>query len=235
VIFAGPDRSSRGARRAAAAAGSATALVWALVGVDHLLCTGFAAAPLLRDVVAASTAASVALLAPVTVRVLAHPSGSTMPARARAASVRGLSAVLGFLVIAQVAAVALQLGALAVGVLTGTTAARVLALSLTGLATLATAVAAWQLRSLRANGSAPESSAASSSLLSLGMPTAGLPTRPDLLDDLALLSARALPGSPVAWGLAWLNRGLDSWPWSPRRHTGRIAVLRPARVQPQPD
>jgi hypothetical protein len=42
--------------------------------------------------------------------------------------------------------------------------------------------------------------------------------RPDLLDDLATLVARALPGSLPARTGAWLNRGLDDWAWSPRRH-----------------
>ena len=60
--------------------------------------------------------------------------------------------------------------------------------------------------------------------------------RPDLFDDAATLAARAMPGSPTARGAVWLNRGLDGWAWSPRRHrtgfvlaaavnTGVVAVV----------
>jgi hypothetical protein len=53
--------------------------------------------------------------------------------------------------------------------------------------------------------------------------------RPDLLDDVATLSATLWPGSGQARLADWLDRGLDDWAWSPRRHrtvfVGAAAVV----------
>ena len=48
--------------------------------------------------------------------------------------------------------------------------------------------------------------------------------RPDLADELATLVASLLPGSLLARAAAWLDRGLDVWRVSPRRHPWAAVV-----------
>ena len=48
--------------------------------------------------------------------------------------------------------------------------------------------------------------------------------RPDLADELATLTASMLPGSVPARAAAWLDRGLDAWRLSPRRHPWAAVV-----------
>lgn len=54
------------------------------------------------------------------------------------------------------------------------------------------------------------------------MPSAA---RPDLTDELATLLASLLPGSALARAAAWLDRGLDAWRASPRRHPWAAVVV----------
>jgi hypothetical protein len=49
--------------------------------------------------------------------------------------------------------------------------------------------------------------------------------RPDLADELATLLASLLPGSALARVAAWLDRGLDAWRASPRRHPWPAVVV----------
>jgi hypothetical protein len=53
------------------------------------------------------------------------------------------------------------------------------------------------------------------------LPTAA---RPDLADEVATLAASLWPGSVVARTAAWLDRGLDVWRGSPRRHPWAAVV-----------
>jgi hypothetical protein len=48
--------------------------------------------------------------------------------------------------------------------------------------------------------------------------------RPDLADELATLTASLLPGSVPARAAAWLDKGLDAWRLSPRRHPWAAVV-----------
>src|ERR671929_177442 len=48
--------------------------------------------------------------------------------------------------------------------------------------------------------------------------------RPDLADEIATLVASLLPGSMLAQAAAWLDRGLDVWRISPRRHRWAAVV-----------
>jgi hypothetical protein len=48
--------------------------------------------------------------------------------------------------------------------------------------------------------------------------------RPDLADEIAALVASLLPGSLLAQVAAWLDRGLDVWRISPRRHPWAAVV-----------
>jgi hypothetical protein len=48
--------------------------------------------------------------------------------------------------------------------------------------------------------------------------------RPDLADEVATLAASLWPGSVVARTAAWLDRGLDVWRASPRRHPWAAVV-----------
>jgi hypothetical protein len=48
--------------------------------------------------------------------------------------------------------------------------------------------------------------------------------RPDLADEIATLVASMLPGSILARAAAWLDRGLDVWRISPRRHPWTAVV-----------
>ena len=48
--------------------------------------------------------------------------------------------------------------------------------------------------------------------------------RPDLADEVATLLASLMPGSLPARAAAWLDKGLDSWRLSPRRHPWAAVV-----------
>src|SRR4051812_3131501 len=48
--------------------------------------------------------------------------------------------------------------------------------------------------------------------------------RPDLADEVATLAASLWPGSVLARTAAWLDRGLDMWRGSPRRHPWTAVV-----------
>ncbi len=48
--------------------------------------------------------------------------------------------------------------------------------------------------------------------------------RPDLADEIATLMATLMPGSLPARTAAWLDKGLDSWRLSPRRHPWAAVV-----------
>jgi hypothetical protein len=48
--------------------------------------------------------------------------------------------------------------------------------------------------------------------------------RPDLADEIATLTATLLPGSTLARLAAWLDKGLDAWRLSPRRHPWAAVV-----------
>jgi hypothetical protein len=50
------------------------------------------------------------------------------------------------------------------------------------------------------------------------LPSLPAAARPDLADEVATLAASVWPGSLVARTAAWLDRGLDVWRASPRRH-----------------
>jgi hypothetical protein len=48
--------------------------------------------------------------------------------------------------------------------------------------------------------------------------------RPDLVDEIASLTASLLPGGLLACSAAWFDRGLDAWRFSPRRHPWTAVV-----------
>jgi hypothetical protein len=56
------------------------------------------------------------------------------------------------------------------------------------------------------------------------LPSLPAAARPDLADELATLTASMLPGSVAARVAAWLDRGLDAWRLSPRRHPWAAVV-----------
>jgi hypothetical protein len=186
-------------RRAAAATGLAAACLVALAVTDHLV-GGVASGQAWRIVADLAVLLLGVALVPVAVRVLAHPGATGLPARSGVGATAGLVGALGCVVVGFVATM--------VGRLAGETvesapiAGRLLLVTTAVLTLLATAVAAGRLRDVRAG---------------TAVRRADLPGRPDLFDDLALLSARSFPGSPAARALAWGNRGLDRWAWSPRR------------------
>lgn len=212
-------------RRAAAAMGAAAVCLVALIVTDRLTGGGAAPGQVLHVVADLAVGMLVVLLAPVAVRVLAHPRGATLPTRSRSGAVAGLTGALGCLLVGFATTMADRLaGGSGTG---GPVAGRVLLVVLAGLTLAATAVAAGLLHGVRMTG-IPERGSA-------------LPARPDLFDDLALLTARTLPGSPTARALARCNRGLDRWVWSPRSRAAAssgAASGTPSglgRVRPQPE
>jgi hypothetical protein len=56
------------------------------------------------------------------------------------------------------------------------------------------------------------------------LPSVPAAARPDLADEVATLAASLWPGSLVARTTAWLDRGLDVWRGSPRRHPWAAVV-----------
>ena len=200
---------------------------WTLNLTDRWLGGGAAATGPWQALTGVATGLLVAALIPVAIHVLAHPRATPLPPRAAASAVSGLVTAVYCLMAGLTAT---TMGLLVNGrEITGSESfggpfpAQLLILALTLLTAIATAVA---VRRLFAVHTAERS----------GHRVAHL-ARPDLADDLALLSARLLPGSPLAQGLAWANRGLDRWSWSPRRHLGVAARFsgRPGRVQHQPE
>lgn len=219
MISGGTDRAWCAVRRATAATGVAAGCLVALALTDHLI-GGVASGQVWRLVADLAVLLLVVVLAPAAVRVLAHPGATGLPARSGAGASTGLVGALGCVVVGFVATMA---GRLAGGTaVTAPIAGRLLLVTTAGLSLAATAVAVGQLRDVLVGAASVRRS--------------GLPARPDLFDDLALLSARTLPGSPAARALAWGNRGLDRWPWSPRRRTAAGGVRpRLGRVRPQPE
>jgi hypothetical protein len=143
---------------------------------------------------------------PTAVRLLAHREGAVMPpAAARAVlagSLTGLACMAVALVACSAALAGLEdgppplVGALLIaGAAAGGVAAR---LSLTARAQCQPALA--RLRRVPAAA------------------------RPDLADEIATLVASLLPGSTLARAAAWLDRGLDAWRISPRRHPWAAVV-----------
>jgi hypothetical protein len=227
VISVEPNRTDRWVRQAAAVTGSAAVSFWTLSLADRWLGGGAAVTGPWQALTDVATGLLAAALIPVAIHVLAHPRATPLPPRAAASAVSGLVTAVYCLVTGLTVT---TMGLLVNGrEITGSESfggpfpAQLLILTLTLLAAIATAVA---MRQLFAVHTAARAGHRSTHL-----------TRPDLADDLALLSARFLPGSPLAQGLAWANRGLDRWSWSPRRHLGIAARFggRPGRVQPQPD
>jgi hypothetical protein len=225
VISRGTGQGAHAIRRATTAMGAAAGCLVALIVTARLTGGSAAPGPVLRMVADLAVGMLVALLAPAAVRVLAHPRGAALPARSRSGAVAGLTGALGCLLVGFATTMADRLaGGSGLG---GPVAGRVLPAVLAGLALAATAVAAGLLHGVRMTGASERRSA--------------LPARPDLFDDLALLSARTLPGSPTARTLAWCNRGLDRWAWSPRRRAAAASGAASGapsglgRVRPQPE
>ncbi|MDQ1287535.1 MAG: hypothetical protein QG622_1100 [Actinomycetota bacterium] len=150
----------------------------------------------------AALAPSIALL-PVAVRVLAHPGAGPLPGNAVSSVTTGLTITLGTL--------AVDLGLLLMRWLIsgepappGSGGVRFALAGLMVLITAAGLLAADRLRRIRAQ--------AQTGALPDGVTDAPVHAlRPDLFDDLATLTARALPGSGLARGVAALNRQVDSW------------------------
>ncbi len=160
----------------------------------------------LDDAVVTCTILVMPLLAvPTAVRLLAH-RGAPVPAAAARAVLAGSLTGLGIMAAALLAcadALAGRPGGLSP--LSGA-----LLVSTAGAGVLATALA------LRANEEWRPALARLNRV-----PAAA---RPDLADELATLVASLLPGSLLARAAAWLDRGLDVWRVSPRRHPWAAVV-----------
>jgi hypothetical protein len=143
---------------------------------------------------------------PTAVRLVAHRgAASAPPAAARAVlagCVTGLICMAGALVACTAALVTAPVAtpAVAVALLAASAVAAVLA---GGLALRAHAL--WR-PALARLGSVPATA------------------RPDLADEVATLVASVWPGSVLARSAAWLDRGLDVWRGSPRRHPWAAVV-----------
>jgi hypothetical protein len=187
-VIVGGRQDARGVRRALVFAVLAAALLYAAIGW-RLGATGRdgAAFAVLGRVTAVALPV---LLLPSLVRVLAHPRRAPMPAATARAAVAGTAAALCCLTGALLPAAARALGPVDAA-----------ALALLGASAGGTALSAVLLRRARTTG--PE-------------PGTVVPARPDLMDDVSTLVARALPGSAPARAADRLNRRLDSW-WGPRR------------------
>lgn len=236
MISARADRSSA-VRRAAGSAGLTASLftVLVLAELPSSLLDGPGAGSGVRRAVAvllvAVTLLPVATLVPVGVHVLAHPRRTGLPANSAAAALAGARISLfclagGFgVLLARWATGGGPVHGAPVAVRVGTAVTAVTALG-SGL------VAAVRLRRLHASAGTREAAGPHRS------------ARPDLLDDLATLSARALPGSAPARVAATLNRTVDTWAHGPRRRRAAsgdrprgavaTAVTRIAGTRPQP-
>ncbi len=143
---------------------------------------------------------------PTLVRLLAHRGPALVPAAAARAVLAGCLSGLGCMAAALLACTAALLGAvdgipvLAAALLGGSTVAGIAA---TGLVLRARELWLPALARLE------------------HVPAAA---RPDLADELATLTASLFPGSVPARLAAWLDRGLDAWRLSPRRHPWAAVV-----------
>jgi hypothetical protein len=143
---------------------------------------------------------------PTLVRLLAHRGPALVPAAAARAVLAGCLTGLGCMAAALMACTAALSGAeggvpvLAVVLLAGSAAAGVAA---TGLVLRAREL--WSPALTRLDR----------------VPAAA---RPDLADEIATLTASLLPGSVPARIAAWLDKGLDAWRLSPRRHPWAAVV-----------
>jgi hypothetical protein len=133
-------------------------------------------------------AAPPVLLLPSAVRVLAHPRPAPPPAASTRAAVAGTAAALCCLT-----------GALLLALVRAVAPLDVVALAVLAASVGGTAVSATLLLRARTPRQAPL-----------------VPVRPDLLDDVTTLVARALPGSVPARAADRLNRRVDAW-WGPAR------------------
>jgi hypothetical protein len=143
---------------------------------------------------------------PTLVRLLAHRGPALVPTAAARAVLAGCLSGLGCMAAALLACTAALLGAvdgipvLAAALLVGSAFAGIAA---TGLVLRARELWLPALARLE------------------HVPAAA---RPDLADELATLTASVLPGSVPARLAAWLDRGLDAWRLSPRRHPWAAVV-----------
>ncbi|HVN12425.1 MAG TPA: hypothetical protein VMT69_10040 [Kineosporiaceae bacterium] len=202
------------AMRAVRRAGVATLAAEALVGVFCVVATRTHAVRItspcgsdLDDAVVTCTILVLPLLAvPTGVRLLAHRGSAFVPAEAARAVVAG--SLTGLAVTA--AALLACADALARSTAGVPPPARGLGLAGAAAAVVATAMTVragdtWRPVLARRDH----------------MPAAA---RPDLADELASLAASWLPGSLLARTAAWLDRGLDVWRVSPRRHPWAAVV-----------
>jgi hypothetical protein len=212
--------ASRSLRRAVAGAGVASAALW-VAGLTARVVASDGAGPLwgggplsvLRGIAALLLPF---VLIPSVIRVLAHPSAVAMPVNTVRTTMAGVTGTLGCLLViapAMLVGRLLTLGGpddVATGPLGWLPVVPVLAAAAAALATVRLLRLA-RIGYARCAPRAPSGWDADAA-------------RPDLLDDLTTLIARALPGSGPARAGAWLNRGLDSWSWSPRRHRTAFVV-----------
>jgi hypothetical protein len=206
----GGEAPLRGLRRAGVAALAAEGLFAALCVVTTRAQAVRIRSPLGGDPYDAVISAAVLVLpivaVPTAVRLVAHRGAASVPpAAARAVlagCVTGLICMAGALVActAALAGTSIGLPAVAVGLLAASAVAALLA---GGLAVRAHAQWRPALARLRQ------------------LPAAA---RPDLADELATLAASLWPGSTLARAAAWLDRGLDVWRGSPRRHPWAAVV-----------
>jgi hypothetical protein len=198
----GPHRALR---RAGIAALTAEGLFAALCVVTIRAQTVRIASPLGTDPYDAVVSAVILVLplvaVPTAVRLLTHRGNAPVPPAAARAVLAGCLTGLACMAVALVGCTAALAAApagsppLVGSVLLGASA--VAAVAAAGLALRAVELWRPAVARLRA------------------LPAAA---RPDLADELATLAASLLPGSVVARTAAWLDRGLDVWRASPRRH-----------------
>ena len=205
------EAPSRALRRAAAAALAAEALFGVLCVVTTQVHAVRITNPWRADPVDAVVSCAILLLPvvalPTLVRLLAHRGPVPVPGHAARAVLAGCLAGLACMTAALLACCA-ALVAAPDGAVPGALAALLPASAVAG------AVAAWLVVRARAAW------APALARLDLVPPTA----RPDLADELASLTAMMLPGSTLARSAAWLDRGLDAWRLSPRRHPWAAVV-----------
>lgn len=201
----GPDAPSRALRRAGSAALTAEALYCALCAVTTQVHAVRITNPWRADPADAVVSCAILLLPvvalPTLVRLLAHRGPAPVPAHAARAVLAGCLAGLACMAAALIACAVALAGAPA-GTLPSVGVTLLVACGVCGSG------AAWLVLRAR-NLWAP-----AFARLERVPPTA----RPDLADELASLTATLLPGSVVARVAAWLDRGLDAWRLSPRRH-----------------
>lgn len=179
-----------------------------------------------------SVAPSIALL-PVAVRLFAHPKRSPLPASAAAAATTGVVVSLFWTAggLGLLAARWLMSGSSA---LTGSIPARFILVGVAAAVATGMLLTTGRVRGIRAAGCGERARRSQAA-------------RPDLVDDLATLTARAFPGSGVARALATLNRRVDSWAatYQPEQQLGSrarrlarlisTAISRIGQTRPQPD